>query len=87
MIAYESRKLMIARKTNGESNPSELFLALTRKATHMPHLFTPAILDQLQAADVKPIRGGSNGPSSPKFERFDVAAKKILRVSRKELNK
>ena len=49
MIAYESRKLMIERKTDKDSEPSKLYAALTRKGVHSPHLYTPGDLDQLQA--------------------------------------
>jgi hypothetical protein len=49
MIAYESRSLMIAKKADHKSPPSNLFKLLTRDGLNMPTLYTPEELDELQA--------------------------------------
>jgi hypothetical protein len=47
MIAYESRARMIAKLSN-DTEPSSLFMALTRSGVHQPVLYTSSHLDALQ---------------------------------------
>lgn len=48
MIAYESRLFMEARAKDPDAKPSELFGSLTMLGIHLPLLYTPQILDQLE---------------------------------------
>jgi hypothetical protein len=49
MIAYESRKLMVEKKKDPNTEPSELFRSLTFALIHQPKLYTSDVLDRLHA--------------------------------------
>jgi hypothetical protein len=58
MVAYESRKIMVARLTDPNAT-SELYDELTFSRTHQPKFYRPEVIDDLQASLKENIANGT----------------------------